>query len=211
MPDPPTFQDPPRLLGDDLLARLESTLRSLGVPWLDSMSPGLSNAQIDQAMAPLGLEAPLEARRWWHWHDGVEVDEEESHRARSIGPRFEFLPMWSALESHEWQEELARKSGTAERGLWRYEWLPIVSANGKPITCDCSADPTGLAPIRFVDHHGVAGDRDHVKEPDAPSFGEVVNLWLWAMDVGIYSYDRDDGWSYQWELLPSALRTTGLV
>jgi len=60
----------PRLLDADILARLEVDLRAKSIPLIETMAPGLTDAQIDEIIGPADLRLPDEARAWWRWHDG---------------------------------------------------------------------------------------------------------------------------------------------
>jgi cell wall assembly regulator SMI1 len=62
------------LLTEDLLEHLAERWRALRAPIANSLRPGLSEAEMEALVDPLGLRLPTEARVWWGWHDGVEVD-----------------------------------------------------------------------------------------------------------------------------------------
>jgi len=72
----------PTLLTTDLLDRFEARLRGAGAPIVDAWAPGLTDAQIDELVRPLGIDLPKEARVWWRWHNGV--DREASRRFSSL-------------------------------------------------------------------------------------------------------------------------------
>jgi hypothetical protein len=64
----------PPVLDDAGLAEYVERLRSLGVP-VDALNePGLSDAEMDEMTAVIGLVLPGEARVLWRWHDGVPGD-----------------------------------------------------------------------------------------------------------------------------------------
>jgi hypothetical protein len=64
----------PPVLDDAGLAEYVERLRSLGVP-VDALSePGLSDAEMDEMVAVIGLVLPGEARVLWRWHDGTPED-----------------------------------------------------------------------------------------------------------------------------------------
>src|SRR6202043_3804821 len=61
--------DPP-LLDAALLESYAERIRERGVPFDERARPGLSDAEIDETMASVGLVLPLEARVWWSWRNG---------------------------------------------------------------------------------------------------------------------------------------------
>jgi hypothetical protein len=63
-----------RLLTEHLLEELAERWRALRAPIADSLRPGLSDAEMDALVSPLGLRLPHEARVWWGWHDGTDSD-----------------------------------------------------------------------------------------------------------------------------------------
>src|SRR5690349_21213186 len=61
----------PTLLDDDLLDQFEATLRSHRIGILEAWAPGLTDEQIDAAIAGTDLQLPDEVRTWWRRHNGL--------------------------------------------------------------------------------------------------------------------------------------------
>jgi len=95
------------LLDRTLLDRFDASLEALGAPILGAWAPGLSDAEIDALLVPLGIDLPAEARVWWGWHNGTRED--APNLARSLGFRTP-LSLKLAAECYavdlEYQEEI---------------------------------------------------------------------------------------------------------
>lgn len=89
--------DGPRLLNPELLDELEFRWREQGAFVANALRPGLSDDDIDRLTEPAGLTLPLEARRWWGWHDGA--DPQIPGIAAELGPAKAFLSLAEASGS----------------------------------------------------------------------------------------------------------------
>jgi hypothetical protein len=137
---------------------------------VDDLSRGLSDAEIDTIIEPLGYGLPEEARRWWRWHNGSLVPRHQVLRSRTFTP----------LE-HDVAATLS-----ADRTLpdWPAGRLRILS--GRPqILVDCHGAVD--QPTRIW-HFDVAYD-----EPIEmfPSFGDMVQFWIELIDRGHMTWDRE--------------------
>jgi len=207
------------VLTEDLLSRLEGRWRSQDAPLLASLQAGLDDDQIAEAVRPLGLRLPVEARIWWRWHDGVPVEAIRFTTERTVGPRLDYLPLAEAVRTYRTMVELARKAVEAPAGLpahmaeatywWHPTWFPIAPTGaGGVLACDCSVEEGEPTPIHFVDW----GKNESFFEPAAASFGEMVGWWIEAFDIGAWNYDpKYERWHYRWELLDPAVELTGVV
>jgi len=192
------------LLDADLLRKLESRWRDHHLPLLDKLRPGVSEDRIDALTAPLGLQLPLEAKRWWGWHDGGDVGPLASDRY--LGPGFEFLPLAEAIERCVWWRQLAVETArdidstdaaSDPHFWWRASWFPVTERNGA-LACDCSVAADTPTPIYCPDSHDVVGRT----EPGTRSLRQLVAWWAEAFDTGVWKYDAESRqWNYQWELL----------
>lgn len=54
------------------LVRLEELLRERHPDLVAEFRPGLTDAELDQVLAPLPFHVPEELREWWRWHDGID-------------------------------------------------------------------------------------------------------------------------------------------
>lgn len=189
------------LLTEELLEALAERWRVLGAPIVDSLRPGLSDAEMDTLVAPLGLRLPAEARIWWGWHDGAET----GLVSHSIGNFIAPLRLAAAVEQYgQVLEDAATVAGdddsVAPEEFWRQDWFPFAMPTRALLACDCSVASGAATPIRYVDFEFPAESR----EPVAPSLGAVVSLWIEAIDCGAWTYDHDrpGGWELHPERLP---------
>ena len=54
-------------LSFDILDRFRAALKTAGAPLASAIDPGLSDAQIDEVAAELGMAVPPELRTLWRW------------------------------------------------------------------------------------------------------------------------------------------------
>jgi cell wall assembly regulator SMI1 len=188
-------------LTEALLEGLAERWRTLGAPIVDSMLPGLSDAEMDALVAPLGLRLPTEARVWWGWHDGVET----GLLSHGIGSYIVPLRLAQAVEKHRQLLEIAADvtaddDTSGPDDFWRREWFPFAVPPRADLACDCSASDGEPTPIRYVEFELPAESQ----EPVASSLGAVVSLWIEAIDSGAWTYDHDSppGWTTHPERLP---------
>lgn len=158
-------------------------------------------------LEPLPLRLPLEARRWWGWHDGVALPREALAVERELGPYREFIPLAEAVKIYE--SEVSNAPAEAEEFpelAWGPQWIPVTRFGA--IACDCSGPDDAPTPIRDVDYH-------HTSDPGqivARSFGEMVSWWIDALRTGGWQYDASRReWDKHFELIPPERERTGLV
>ena len=189
------------LLSWDLLARLESAWAENKAPIHSALRPGLSSAEIEDIMAPVGLDLPFEARMWWSWHDGG---------AGEIGPDLPFLPLAEAVSRYEVFLGLSVEiAGPKAVRMWDPTWFPITDASIGPIVVDCSVRRDEPTPIRQINWELPP---EEAARPQAESLGEAVMLWIDAYATRVWSFDREAGaWDYHPELIDPSRRGTGLV
>lgn len=171
----------PSMLTRDLLEGLGARWEARNLPVLNALTRGLTDAEIDAIIAPLGLRLPDEARERWRWRDGV-VDVREPGD-RYIGPGVRYLPLSAAVDRYLNQRALAEKVASEEDDpthWWQPNWFPIVSLDtGGEVAVDCAAPVHDPSPVRVVDWW-----REDFMEPVAPSLGAVVEEWIDAFDSG---------------------------
>jgi hypothetical protein len=116
-------------LGQDQLEVYADGMRRHGVPFDERSAPGLSDDQMESAIAPLGLLLPDEARTWWRWRNG-QVDRLDG----LFCPGFRPLSIQEAVEHYRFMRRIAKD--TAEPGLatretaeelWAPQWFPLAS------------------------------------------------------------------------------------
>ena len=196
----------PRQVSFTLLGELQERWRASGWPGAELLNPGLSDAEIDAATAPLGLRLPEEVRMWWRWHDGSSA---AVGQGAAIGAADRWYPPLSeAIRHYTMMRDVAATLGAenvpaaATREVWwPRDLFPITWTGAGTVTaCDCSVRHDAPSPIHTVDFHdGPAGP------PRAPSLGTLVLWWIMAIDTGAWFYDADERrWEYDWELVEHA-------
>jgi cell wall assembly regulator SMI1 len=199
----------PPVLDDAGLAEYVERLRSLGVP-VDALSePGLSDAEMDEMTAAVGLVLPGEARVLWRWHDGVPED----GRANPLGAfRKRFLRLSEAVNGHRQSRKVVldvAKDDPVEDDPdmhYRPSWLPLLGPQ-HPLVIDCAVGVDEPTPLRLVD----------LEDPDEPfvrarSLGEAVRLWSNALDRGLWKWDAaKQGWEVDLSSLAPIERASPLL
>lgn len=208
------------MLSGGLLNQLEEHWRRQRAPLLEHLRPGLTDSEADSLTAPLGLHLPVEARIWWGWHDGVSADVLPGYGRTIGGPGFQFLPLKEAVAVYvRWRKLAGELAGDfvgdprvqlADQDYWwPPSWFPITSAsNGDTVACDCSVAEGDPTPIRVIVAEEMGADR----EPAVDSFGQMIDWWIEALDLGAWRYDPDAArWNYDYKRLDPARELTRLV
>ena len=172
------------MLTIDLLEALADRWRLLGAPIIENLRPGLSDAEIDALTHPLGITLPGEARTWWSWHDGVGSDAGRPEH-KIGGLMMELIPLAEAVRDYQDGRALLVDAG-GEGALedWPTSWFPITAqGHGDVVVCQCGVPRNAATPIHVF----------HWDQPDprpaANSFGELIALWIEAIDSGRWVYD----------------------
>jgi len=181
----------PRLLDNDLLDRFEARLRKEGAAIVDHWAPGLTDAQIDELLVPLGIDLPEEARRWWRWHDGAPPE------APAISPRRAHVPLRDAAEFNAaLRDEMPELYGL-DRLLSPVSDMPMVYFH-------CAVPRDAPVPIY------VQGDWVADPELVLPSIGELVEVWIGLLDRGVWRTDAAGLWEWDHERLPPDVLEFGI-
>jgi len=198
---------------ESLLTALQQRWREHGLPISRHLRPGLPDDAMDSLTAPLGLSLPGEARRWWGWHDGVEVDGVTLARDRAMtGTGFGNLSLAEAVsEARARRQHAAEAAGDEAERLWQPTWMPFaVNSGGGVAAFDCARPEVLRTPIHVIDWHRSAPNDLH--GPQAPSLGLVVEWWIEAFDSGAYRYDSGRAvLERRDELVPAEATATWLV
>ena len=91
------------ILTSATLAELEEAVGRHDLELVARLAPGLTDAEMDDLMRPLGLTLPEEDRVWWRWHDGL--------TDQTFGPRFWLLPLEAAIREYHSRLEFAEGFG----------------------------------------------------------------------------------------------------
>jgi hypothetical protein len=163
----------PVLIDDDLLRDLERRWVDLGTSTLERMSPGLTDAQIDEIAAPLGFPLPEEVRTLYRWRDG-------SGLSTFIWGR----GMYSLEQAVADTEDFRRQDDD-----WSATWLCILDERPY-VAIECGGGLTGPT---FVWHYGA--DWGMPTRPVFDSLGDMVSFWIELIDAGQVLYDPAAGWN----------------
>jgi hypothetical protein len=108
--------------------------------------------------------------------------------AATIGPHRAFLPLGEAVASCERIRRILEQVHGDTWGEWGRDWLPL-NAYENPTVLLCRGSSDGAVPVR---PYRFEGFRD---PPMLRSIGELVRLYIRAIDVGLWSYSRElDRW-----------------
>jgi len=183
------------MLTEQLLDRLVVTWRAHGVPGEEALVPGRQVTSFTSDDGSLKVELPTELRTWWAWHDGQVTN--WKGRPRAIAPSL--TPMSSAQSREWWQSSLEKAQEMAAEApegtpmshadyWWRSRWVPLFSDGSGYLVGDCSLGDPDVAPIRRIEW---GPDLDEVARPRTDSFGQLVEWWIEALDLGLWGFDRD--------------------
>lgn len=181
----------------NLLERLRSYWRDQGAPIATLLQPGLTDAEMDAVISPIGLRLPEEARAWWGWHNGAVRT--TSRDERLMTHLYEFLPLDEAVEQYcliqQWLDKLGRNPWDP---IWQKSWLPLAMTSSRPIlVCDTDSSAHAGMPIYVVSW----GDSEDAHlYPAAGSLREVVSCWLRAFSEEIWAYSAtDQDWRFDFD------------
>ncbi len=182
------------MLTEQLLDRLTTTWRAHGVPVEEALAPGRAVASFTSDDGEWQVELPAELRTWWAWRDGYN----EGWDGRwIIGPSLQHMS--STYSRAHWQKMLRMAGDAARRGpegsalaepdyWWRPSWVPLASDGSGYIVADCDLGDPGVAPIRRIEW---GPDLDVTASPRTESFGQLVEWWIEALELGLWTYDRE--------------------
>ena len=184
----------------ELLPQLEAAWARSGL--IDEhMLPGLTEPEIRQALAGLTDDPPAELIDWFRWHNGTPTVLPVFRMAPS---GFEPLSLSLALAVRVRDLELSADAGAEApemdpAGLIQPEFLPIGgSAGGSILMVALAAGAWGSAGAVMR----VRWDEYPFWSVQAPSLTAMVELWLTALDTGLWSWVEDGVWDFPMELPP---------
>jgi hypothetical protein len=183
-----------RVLSPALLSDLEARWHAQGAPIVKLLRPGLSDEEMDEATRPLGVKLPAEARRWWGWHDGAAADRAGAGCAE-LGPGRPFLPLSVAVRVSMEIQDVLRQIWDGTLGP---DWRPgYISMDGTELPPVMNA---GVGNDEPVPVRAFVFDGPDAATPGTRSIGELVDLWIRAIDAGAWLYNRDrKNWDYHLE------------
>lgn len=202
--------DDTRLLDSDLLTRLEAGWKNHAASIVDHLAPGLTDEEMSEITAPLGLSLPLEARAWWGWHDGVPWRPDGGATPeRALGPGLEYMPLRDAVEGYLLDRRIFTEVEGDPEPFRPAAYFPITRSSG-PILCDCSVPEGAPTPIYYT--HTYESRLETMQRPVAASFGEMVTWWIEALADGSWRWDSArECWDLDLERLDPLRGASGLV
>ena len=172
------------MLTADLLEAFLASLTRAGFPTVERLYPGLTDEQMDEITAPLGMTLPTEARVWWSRQNGGDKALIASYRY--CAPLEEMVAQ--AQQSRQLQREVSEEVGNT---TWNDRLLPLTLDPDTIFACDCSVAPGAPTPISVW----IPKDAEDLREPILPSFGSLVEIWITAIEEGLYQYLPDKGYA----------------
>lgn len=199
-----------QLLDVSLLDELEQRWRALSAPVADILQPGLAADEIDRQFSSLGLRAPMDAKTWWGWHNGVPAP--PAARLSMFGPSFSFFSLESAVSGYEraredaqWLSEQPDPTDSEPDRIWHPQWF-ILTRGGGDLILDCSVPAGETTPIRYVNWA-----QEYAGEIVVPTFRRLIELVIEAFDAGVWEYEAVSGqWQHHRERTTAEQRATGL-
>ena len=195
------------MLTPALLDALEQCWRTQQAPLVSRLRPGLTDSQIDELTAEIGLRLPEEARTWYRWHDGT--DPVEYTHQRWIGPGHSLISLADSVEQTRKQRDtLAHDGFLPPEEWWAPSWFALTPSNGS-LVCDCSVAPGEVTPIRIVRWDDQPDGHAKIR---TRSLGELVSWFIEAFDCGAWCYRAGTvGWDPNPDVLRWELRTSGVL
>jgi cell wall assembly regulator SMI1 len=204
-------QEPP-LLDRSLLNEYEQRLHEQGTPVQEWLNSGASSAEMAAALAPVGLQLPLEGRVLWGWHDGAT----SAGQGLVFGNGKFFLPLADMVEQYGRERETARGLVDDEAPpfddpdfRWQPGWLPFSGDPGHPAVIDCAVPDGQPTPVRCIDWADQPEEYGLIR---ARSLGELIHHFIRAIDSGAWRWNATRGrWDTERELLGPDLRVHPLL
>lgn len=191
-------------LDGKVLTTLEERLARHAPALLERLGPGLTPAEVDQTIAPLGIAVPRELHAWWGWRNGISSSEIGSDTERMLGYNRVLIPLEELVG-----KRLALEEGWRQRVGW-FDWDPswlLIGNASASIVCDCSRPEQPMAPVLLLD-----GMDEEAGRPRTRSLGQLVTWWIEAMDAGAWRYRGvRAGWHVEPNLLTPEQQRSWLV
>ena len=180
------------------LAELEDGLRAAGAVSVDHARPGLDRAEIDAVADRMGVRFGEEAYIWWGWRDGVDQQAGLGYPAVHLTPAY----LWMGLEASAAERRVHEPAVTRDpENVWPAGWLSLGdSVSMEHLVIDAAGGPVHC-PIHYYDPMF----EDQPLVPKLASMGELVAIWLRALNDGTWTPDPDNPGAPE-QLAPRASR-----
>jgi hypothetical protein len=175
----------PRHLDQALLDMLYERWAERKLPILNHLRPGLIDAQIDELTAPLGITMPEEARVWWRWHDGAELNPNRNFKG-DFGPNHYYMPLGQCVQMcARGRDGLAFDRENPDTWYWVSGWFPFTTV-GTLTLIDTGVSRDDPVPVRAY------FPQDGEPYPiGLPSIGMLIEAYIDAMDRGVWIWLDD--------------------
>jgi hypothetical protein len=189
------------------LEGFEGALRRAGAPVDEYANPGISEDEIAETLAEIGIAPPVEAKVWWGWRNGVHWEGSES----LPGPFRDAASVTRSVKrfrsARHNAELVAAPDDLSADDLWHPSWLPIIDSR-HAVAIDCAVAFGEPSPVLLVMHE----DRATFDKPRAGSLGEAVALWTAALDAGAYVWsEKAKRWFHEYDGVGPPLSDSPLI
>lgn len=160
----------------ELLERWEASARGAGAPLPDELQPGLSDAEIDGLLEPLGLRPPDDLRTLWGWRTAPV--------APSTGSGWQMHPVHAYLPPARAVADTIEERNAADWGIDLPDnWLVVWDDQVRALCLDCS-EPERTAVYSVSAENTLFAD----------SVAEMLERWIALFDNG-FTVMLDSRWA----------------
>ena len=162
---------------------------------MEAWALGLTDAEIERALIPAGLNAPEEVRCWWRWHNGIETAKPYAN----IVPERALLPLDSAVEL--WTHEADQI-----KGLYGFDGLRSPVGEMPRIYLDTRVEREDPVPVVVQADYADGPPRQVLN-----SFGELISTWVGLLESGVWRVTSEGLWDWNDTEVPPEILASGLV
>jgi len=162
------------------LDRIVDIFEHRGVSMRQHLRPGLSRAEVQSVLSPLGLIAPEELYELYEWHDGVD----DLYEPGLLLGEHQFLPLKEAAK--EYPEVVKYYNYDDPSSLDLTKWFPFASFDGSYFGVYC--DPTPFEGLQYPVIRVFEGVNTEFENIDR--MVETVLEWI---RLGVYGTDETLG------------------
>jgi hypothetical protein len=180
----------PRLLTNELLTQLSDKLEAIGAPVTEHWRPGLQDHEMDAMTSTIGISLSTEARVWWAWHDGVDLARSPAYS--SFGPGWDAYSLAYAIDDAKRMRQIAAMAARDQPEFhnqdWADSWIALCGdVSYRRLACDCAVPSGAPSTVHYFD----PSDNMEPARPKARSIGDLVHVWLDALNDGTWHIDPE--------------------